>query len=156
MKLPNVVKRHFPQVARIALGIIFCFSGINYVYEIFPLHYSEQGTHFIERLKADGFVWPLLKITELLCGLMLVFGYFGPLALYILGPITVAIVLFHVVLSPGQGAILGYVAFALEVILLFIWWRFFRHMPRDFVRDVDKERVVFTKKEPHNDHAKTA
>lgn len=140
--MTKFLKTYLPQIARISLGVVFCVSGINFVYQIFPIDYSPEGASFIENLKSFGYVWPALKITELLCGLMLIFGYFGPLALFILAPITLGIVLFHVLLSPGLDAILGYSAFALEVFLIFYFRRHFTHIFKDFFKDVEKDKVV--------------
>jgi len=138
-------KSHFPQIARITLGIIFCISGINYFYQIFPVDYAQAGQSFVENLTASGWVWPVLKTVELLCGLMLVFGYFGPLALFILAPITIGIVLFHILVNPTGWAFLGYTVFALEVFLLFYWRKHVAHLFRDFFKDMRKDRVVWTK-----------
>jgi putative oxidoreductase len=136
------IRSHLPQIARIILGVIFCISGINYVFGIFHVQYSVAGQSFIENLQAIGVVWPLLKITELICGLMLVFGYFGPLALFILAPITLGIVFFHAFLSPGQGSLLGYIVFALEVGLIIYWRKYFIHLFRDFFADIDNDRIA--------------
>ncbi len=139
------INSHFPQIARIILGIIFCTSGINYVYRIFPLDYSQPAQDFLTTLTAQGWAWPVLKAIELLCGLMLIFGYLGPLALFVLAPITLGIVLFHVIFSPSEWAFLGYAVFVLEFFLLFYWRKHFIHIFSDFTKDIKKDRVVWTK-----------
>ena len=142
--------KKFPVVARILLGLIFTLSGMNYVFglfdshllEVFNPHLTESGASFVENLKAAGFIWPLLKFTELICGLLLIFGYFGPLALFVLAPITVVIVCFHLFLSRDSTAIIGYIAFGLEVFLLFYFRKYYKHLLTDFTDDVDHNTIA--------------
>lgn len=51
---------------------------------------------FNEGLNASGYFFTLLKITELVCGIALVFGRFVPLALVILAPIVINILMVHI------------------------------------------------------------
>jgi hypothetical protein len=48
-------------------------------------------------------MFPLIKGTEVLAGALLLGNRFVPLALTLLAPITVNIVAFHALLSPGLG-----------------------------------------------------
>ena len=57
---------------------------------------------FNEGLAASGYFFTLLKVTELICGLMLVSGYFVPLTLVVLSPIIVNIFFVHTVLDTGN------------------------------------------------------
>ena len=54
-------------------------------------------------LGATGYMFPLIKGTEVLAGLLLLSGRFVPLAITLLAPVTVNIFLFHVVLAPAPG-----------------------------------------------------
>ncbi len=63
---------------------------------------------------------PLVGVTELVAGLMLLIGFFVPLGLTLLGPIVVNIFLFHAFLAP-QGTIMGIVVVLIEVALA---WRY--------------------------------
>ena len=51
---------------------------------------------FMDGVNASGYLMPLIKITELLCGIAFVTGRFVPLAAIVIAPITVNIFLFHV------------------------------------------------------------
>jgi len=52
-----------------------------------------------EGLAASGYFFPLLKIAELVCAIMLLTGRFVPLALVILSPIIVKIFMVHLFLD---------------------------------------------------------
>ena len=54
----------------------------------------------------SGYFWPMLKIAEIACGLLLLSGMgVVPLALVILAPVTTNIVAFHLFLEPATMAI---------------------------------------------------
>ncbi|MCX6109590.1 MAG: acyltransferase, partial [Proteobacteria bacterium] len=69
-------------------------------------------------LKASKYFFYLLKGTEIVCGLALVTGFYVPLALVVLAPISLNIFLVHASLEPsglpmaiGIGLVLAYLAF---------------------------------------------
>jgi len=55
-------------------------------------------------MEATVYLMPLLKVTELLCGLAFISGRFVPLATVVIFPITLNILLFHTFLAPGRFA----------------------------------------------------
>lgn len=71
---------------------------------------------FNEGLAASGYFFTLLKVTELVCGLLLVSGRFVPLALVILSPIVVNILMVHLLLD--RSGLL--IAIVLVVALIFL------------------------------------
>ena len=71
-------------------------------------------------LMGSGYFWPFLKITEIVCGLLLLSGIGVPLALVVLAPITTNIVLFHVFLEPANIA----VALVLLVLHLYLGYAY--------------------------------
>lgn len=110
--------------ARYLLGLVFFIFGLNGFLQFIPLPPpSPEGGAFLGALAATGYMFPIIKLTEIACGLMLLTGFAFPLAQIILAPITINIFLYHLVLDPsveslmlpiilvlGQ-AILGYVHF---------------------------------------------
>ena len=108
-------------VLRLVLGTIFTISGLNGLVGFFPdLHYSVEGEAFIRTLKESGIFWTLFKLVEASAGVLLLFGALGQLGVLALIPITLAILVFHVFLSPLHGAWLGYLVFGLEMALLWL------------------------------------
>ncbi len=69
-------------------------------------------------MTASVYFLPLLKTTELLCGLLLLVGRFVPLALVILAPIIINIFFTHLFLAPS-GLPVALIIGALEIYLAF-------------------------------------
>lgn len=93
-----------PHVARVLLGLIFVFFGV--VGALAPeTDMGERGDAFIGVLKDTGYLWPLVKATEVTSGLLLITGIFVPLALVLLAPVVLNILLFHLFLSPSPGGL---------------------------------------------------
>ena len=97
--------------ARIVLGLIyFVFGGMGLAIAMgfMPMPDSpmpEAASGFMKGIMGTGYFFPLLKVTEVLCGLLLLTRSAVPVALVILAPITLHIMLFHAFLTPGLGNI---------------------------------------------------
>jgi uncharacterized membrane protein YphA (DoxX/SURF4 family) len=103
--------------ARIVLGLIFTVFGLNGFFHFLPLpELPEKAGAFMGALGATGYMFPLIKATEVVGGLMLLAGRFVPLGLTLLAPVVVNILLFHVVLAPS-GMAMTLVIVVLEVFL---------------------------------------
>ena len=90
-------------IVRTLMGLLFLFGSVVYflmVMGVVPMPPLEGPTKaFNEGLAASGYFFNLLKITEFVCGLMLVTGRFVPLALVILSPIIINILAVHLFLD---------------------------------------------------------
>jgi hypothetical protein len=94
--------KHAPHAARILLGALMALFGLNGFLHFLPTPpVTPEGGAFLGALAATGYMFPLIKGVELVAGLALLSGRFVPLALTLLAPITINIVAFHLVLSPG-------------------------------------------------------
>jgi hypothetical protein len=82
---------------------------------------------FLGALAATGYMFPLLKGTEVAAGLLLLSGRFVPLALALLAPVIVNIVAFHAFLAPA-GMALPILVLALEIYLAWTRRASFRPM----------------------------
>ena len=113
----NVISSKLPTVARILLGGMFVFSGLNGFFQFAPMPPMPPAAGaFLGALAGSGYFFPVLKGTELLAGLVLLSGRFVPLALTVLAPILINIVLFHAVLAPA-GVAIPLVLMAAEIYL---------------------------------------
>jgi uncharacterized membrane protein YphA (DoxX/SURF4 family) len=93
-------------VVRIVLGAIFTVFSMNYFFNFMPQPaMPEAAGAFMGALMATGYLLPLLKVFELISGIMLLAGFMVPLALTMLAPIIINIAAFHLVLAPGGLAI---------------------------------------------------
>lgn len=112
--------------ARLVLGLIFTVFGLNGFVGFLPMPPPEGAAgEFMGALAATGYMFPLIKGTEVVAGLLLLSGRLPALALLLLAPIVVNIVLFHAVLAPS-GLPLGLLALALGVYLARQYWPAFR------------------------------
>jgi uncharacterized membrane protein YphA (DoxX/SURF4 family) len=93
----------YAQFARIALGLIYFVFGLNFFFHFIPGSGQPEGraAAFIGGLFQSGYLFPLLKVVEVVSGSMLILGFFTPLILVVLMPITLNILLFHTVLAAG-------------------------------------------------------
>ena len=118
--------RHLPLVSRVVLGLIFLVVGLAGIVHQPPDPetgaepgglvdllfgwYSDcrpcppgmppEPVAYMEGLMGTGYFWPLLKIVEMVCGVLLICGLYVPLALVVLAPIILHILLFHIFLVP--------------------------------------------------------
>ena len=107
-------------VARILLGLPFLVFGLDGLFEFLPEtgKLATDAKAFLDAMGATGYMLPLLHITEVMCGALLVAGLFVPLALTVLAPVLVNILLVHLRLDT-QGIEIAMVLCALEGILVF-------------------------------------
>lgn len=95
--------------ARVVLGLIyFVFGGMGLAMALGLMKMPESpmpeaAMAFMKGIMASGYFFPLLKGTEVVGGLLLLIGRAAPLALVVLAPVTLHILLFHAVLTPGMG-----------------------------------------------------
>jgi len=110
------------HVARYFLGALFFVMGLNGFFNFIqmPPMPTEAGD-FLGALVKTGYLMTLVKCTEILCGALLLSGYFVPLALVLLSPVLVNILMFHVFLTPPKDAV-GAVVFV--AVHLFLIWQY--------------------------------
>jgi uncharacterized membrane protein YphA (DoxX/SURF4 family) len=122
----NTLRSKAPAVARIVLGLAFFVFGLNGFLQFMPMPpHPEKAGAFLGALAATGYMFPLIKGTEVIAGALLLSGRFTPLALLLLAPILVNIVGFHAALAP-DGVGLPVVLVALEAYLAWAYRSSFR------------------------------
>ncbi len=116
--------RYLPIVARVAQGIIFLGSGIFgmlMALGVVPMPpqkepLSEAAAAFMAGLFKSGYLFQLIKATEIVSGALLLANRFTPLALILLAPIVVNIFAVHALLMPS-GLPIGILVVVLEAYL---------------------------------------
>lgn len=110
--------RYVQIAARLVLGFIFFSAGIVGFFNLVPPppNLPENLQTFMNGMMATGYMFKLIKGTEIVCGLLLLTGAFVPLALVVLAPVTLNILLLHSFIAP-DGVILAVVMLALHVFL---------------------------------------
>lgn len=104
-------------IARLLLGFVFLASGIAFFFTT-PPPLEGRMAEFFTGMTATGYMFYLIKGTEIVCGALLLSGFFVPLALVVLAPVLVNIILVHAFMAP-EGLWLGLVLGALEFYLAF-------------------------------------
>jgi uncharacterized membrane protein YphA (DoxX/SURF4 family) len=98
----HTLQKVVPTAARLFLGLVFTVFGLNFFLHFLPMPAPPpQAGAFEGALFASGYLFPLLKVTEVVAGLLLLGGLFVPLALALLAPVIVNIVAFHLFLAPA-------------------------------------------------------
>jgi uncharacterized membrane protein YphA (DoxX/SURF4 family) len=130
------MKKYMPIVARILLGFVLFASGIAGLLNLVPIpeNLPADLTTFNQGLMASRYFFPLLKITEIVCGFLLLSGFFVPLALVILAPVVLNIFLVHAFLEPSGTPL------ALILGLLMIYLSFFAAPYAPKIRSLFKAR----------------
>ncbi len=89
-------------IVRILLGLLFLFASVAYFFDLVTQPELEGDMAiFNEGLAASRYVFPVIKTLELLCGLAFVSGFFVPLATVVIFPVSVNILLVHLLLDPA-------------------------------------------------------
>ena len=126
---PKSFTRFFPAIARVLLGLMFFVFGLNGFLFFIPQPPPDQMpaalVEFSTAMMKTGFLFQLVKGTEVVMGLLLLLNRFVPLALVILAPVIVNIVAVHVFLAPS-GTIMAVVILALELYLAWAYRSAFR------------------------------
>ena len=129
------VASKLPTAARLFLGLVFTVFGLNGFLGFLPMpEPTPEGGAFLGALAATGYMFPFIKGTEVVAGVLLLSGRFVPLALTLLAPVAVNILAYHIALDPAPGMPLAIIA--AEIYLAYAY--------RDSFRS-----VLAAKAEPH-------
>jgi hypothetical protein len=115
--------RYALPAARVLFGLVFFVCGLNGFLNFLPQPSTpmpEGAVTFGSALLQTGYMFPLIKGTEVLASILLLSNRFVALALVLLAPVTVNIFAFHAFLTPGQA---GFAAVLLAIHLLLAWSR---------------------------------
>lgn len=114
------MKAKLPLIARVLLGFVMFASGLVGLLNLVPVptDLPERLQTFNAGMMASVYFFPFVKGTETICGLLLLSGYFVPLALVILAPVVLNIFLVHAFMAPS-GLPLAVILMALMTYLSF-------------------------------------
>ncbi len=117
-------------IARLILGLIFFGSGLAFFFTT-PPPMTGPIAEFFTGLMATHYFFYLLKGTEIVCGLLLLSGFFVPLALVVLAPVILNIFLVHAFMMP-EGLPMAIVIGVLETYLAFFSAEYSPHIKQLF------------------------
>lgn len=116
-------------VSRYLLGLAFFLSGVVGLFNLVPppADLPPALMEFMKGIMAAKYFFPLLKATELICGLCLLIGIAPALMLIILAPITLNIIGVHAFLTPGfENLVVPLVILTLLILSAVNYWHLYK------------------------------
>jgi len=114
------------MVLRILLGLILFVFGANKFFHFLPMPPMEGApAEFMGALGNTGYMFPLIALTEVVAGALLLLNKWVGLALIFAAIISVNIVAFHLALDPA-GVGLAAVVAILNIVLMYANWKKFK------------------------------
>ena len=109
-------------IIRSLIGLLLLFASISYFLHLFPEPpLAGNMKIFNDGLKASGYLIPLVKTIELICGLSFIIGKFNRITFILLMPISVNIICTHIFLAP-EGIPVAAFLFLGNIFLLYTKW----------------------------------
>ena len=129
------------HIVRYLLGAVFFVFGLNGFLNFIKLPpFPPEAGEFLGAMMKTGYLWTLVKTTEVVCGALLLSGLFVPLTLVLLAPVVINIVFFHLYLTPPSDGVPAYVFLALH---LFLLWSY-----RDYYKPLFTPKSAVTQEAP--------
>ena len=113
-------------IVRVLVGLLFLFASIVVLFKLVPQpELVGRVKVFMDGVNASEYLMPLIKITELVCGIAFVTGYYVPLAIVVIAPVIINIFLFHAFVDT-QGLAVGVALVFANVFLAYAYRDKFR------------------------------
>jgi len=120
--------RKLVRTVQVIFGLGLIFFGANLLFQFLPaLEFNEAGSAFLGALFVTGYIFPIMGIVWILAGLLFLFNKCSALAAIIIFPISLNILLFHLMLDFSGGTI-GILMFILNSYLLYVHWGAYKSM----------------------------
>jgi uncharacterized membrane protein YphA (DoxX/SURF4 family) len=89
-------------IVRVLIGLLFLFASITYFLNVAPPpEFTGNTKTFMDGLAASGYILPVSKVFELLCGLAFVSGRYVALAVVLIFPIALNILFINAIHLPS-------------------------------------------------------
>jgi putative oxidoreductase len=104
----------------IVFGLLFINSGINKFLNYMPMpeNISAELVNLMTSFKDIEWLMPLVAVAEIIGGALLIFKKFRALGAIILFPITIGVLLVHIV-QDSSGLIMGLIVFGLNLWIIY-------------------------------------
>ncbi len=111
-------------VVRTLMGLLFIFAALAGLLDLVEKpELTGAVKAYNEGMEAAPYFLPLVKITELICGIAFVIGRYVPLATVVIAPVVINIFLFHLFLDRRGMP----VAIFLVAANIFVAWYYRKH-----------------------------
>jgi uncharacterized membrane protein YphA (DoxX/SURF4 family) len=110
-------------IMRVLLAAMYLFASVSYFLNVMPKapEMTAAQTSFMTGIMASVYLFPLIKITELLCGIMLLIGRTAPLASIIIFPVTLNIFLYTAFLAQPKDLPMSAVMLLFNLFLIYAY-----------------------------------
>jgi putative oxidoreductase len=109
-------------IIRSLIGLLLLFASISFFFHLFPEPVLKGDMKiFNDGMKASGYLMPLVKTVELLCGIAYITGKFNKIANIILLPISINIFFVHICLAP-EGVPVAIFLLVSNIFLIYSKW----------------------------------
>lgn len=127
------MQKKVSTVARYLLGLLFLVFGAAGLFNLIPPppDMPQDLQTFMAGLMVTKYFFPLLKLTETICGLLLLVGVAPALALIILAPISLNIFFLHAFVTPGlQNLVIPLLILTLHSLSAMNYWSVYKPLFR--------------------------
>ncbi|QXU42904.1 DoxX family membrane protein [Pedobacter sp. D749] len=96
-------------IVRVLLAAMYLFASVSYFLNLMPKapEMTAAQTSFMTGVMASVYLMPLIKVTELIGGILLLINRTAPLAALVIFPVTLNIFLYHAFLGPKDLPMVG-------------------------------------------------
>jgi putative oxidoreductase len=109
-------------IIRSLIGLLLLFASVSYFLQLFPEPVLTGNMKlFNDGMNASGYLMPLVKSVELICGLAFVSGKFNTIANIVLLPISINIFFTHVCLAPEGIPVAAFLLLG-NIFLIYTKW----------------------------------
>ena len=118
----------FKTVVCILFGLFMLNSGLNKLLQYMPMpELSEKDLELFGHFTAISWLMPLVAVAEIIGAILFITPRYRALGALIMLPVSVGIVLHHLVLAPEMpGLAIGIVVFAINLWIIADNWRKYR------------------------------
>ncbi|MEO6638290.1 MAG: DoxX family membrane protein [Ginsengibacter sp.] len=110
------------HIARVLIGLIFLVFGLNGFLHFIPMPaQTGAAADFSMGLFKGQYFFPLMALTQVISGVLLLSGTLVPLALLLLSPIVVNIFFFHLALAPSGLGMAIFIVAAVILLTVYYW-----------------------------------
>lgn len=112
-------------IVRTLMGLLFIFGAVVVLFKLMPQPEPTGNVKlFMDGVNATGYFMTLLKVTELICGICFVTGFYVPLASVVIAPIIINIFCFHAFVEPSGLVVAVLLVFANAFVAYSNWEKY--------------------------------
>ncbi len=117
----NYRNKYFGGTVRIFFGLLMAMSGISFFLMADPMAGAPEAIVPVMTALTDSGLIYMIKVTEAVAGLMLVFNFLPALAAIFIAPIAIGIIVFNAMLAPGL-VFMGVIVAVFDAYLGYFYW----------------------------------